>query len=317
MYYLQVFQENVSLKQFSHYKIGGKARYFFQANGLADLLTAAQKANKQNLPTFILGGGTNLLISDDGYDGLVLKPNIQFLQSITISDIDRLVHVGAGILVSDLLNFCVREGLSGWEWAGGLPGTLGGAIRGNAGAFGGEVKDSMREVLSLDWRNSKIIKRDNNECQFGYRDSIFKRSSGEIIIAATINLQSGNSEEIAKLIHEKIDFRKQRHPLEYPNVGSIFKNVPWENVPVQHQALFQEKIKKDPFPILPAAVLIDRCNLKGVNCGGATVSSKHPNFIVNNLNATANDVKNLIGLVKNSVLEKFNITLEEEVYYLQ
>lgn len=309
-----MFEQNILLSHYSHYKIGGPAKYFYQANSFCHLMEAVEKCKKEDLPIFILGHGTNLLIDDSGFSGLVLKPEIQFLFNQ-----DEIVQAGAGILVSDLLNFVADKGLAGLEWAGGLPGTLGGAIRGNAGAFGGEIKDCLAEVISLDIsaEKPKIVKRNNQECLFGYRHSIFKeKDNKEIILAATFNLKKDDPQKINQAIEEKINYRFQRHPVDYPNVGSIFKNVNWDLIPSKHHETFKEKIKQDPFPILPAAVLIDRCGLRGVSYGGAIISPKHPNFIVNSMQATAKDVKKLIGFIKDSVKEKFNINLEEEVQYV-
>lgn len=307
-----MFETNVPLRLYSNYKIGGNAKYFYRAEGLDNLIKAIKEARAMKLPVFILGGSTNLLIGDEGFDGLVLKPEIKFLHNH-----DNLVHVGSGVLMADLLNFCVERGLSGLEWAGGLPGTVGGAIRGNAGAFGGEIKDSTQKVSSLRSLNSlndlEMIARENQECEFSYRNSIFKRNSGEIILGASFNLKTGDPKDIRLLTDDKINYRYRKHPMDYPNIGSIFKNVPWQDVPDQHKETFKEKIKQDPFPVLPTAILIDRCGLRGVSFGGAMISPKHPNFIVNIMEATADDVKELIKLVKEKVFEKFGIKLEEEV----
>jgi len=174
-----MFQDKVILSRHSNYKIGGPAEYFYAADKVEKIIRAVEKAGQEKLPIFILGGGTNLLISDNGFAGLILKPDIKLLKSDGI-----LVKVGAGILVSDLLDLAASKGLSGLEWAGGLPGTLGGAVRGNAGAFGGEIKDCIKEIVSLDISGKKPIikKRNNKQCRFGYRDSIFKQLNGKEII---------------------------------------------------------------------------------------------------------------------------------------
>ena len=312
-----MFQKDIFLSGYSSYKIGGKAKYFYEAKGLNDLLQAVELAKKKSLAVFVLGGGTNLLIDDNGFDGLVLKPNIKFIQKDEImnNELGIRVMVGAGILASDLLNFCIDHSLSGLEWAGGLPGTIGGAIRGNAGAFGGEIKDSIKEVISLDINNQRLIKRNNNQCEFSYRNSIFKqvKKPVEIIISATFNLILSDQNKIKTAIEEKIYYRHQKHPMEYPNIGSTFKNINLELVPKKYQEKFAHKIKKDPMSVLPTAVLIDQCNLRGVSFGGAMISPKHPNFIVNALGATASDVKKLIELMKAKVKSEYDIDLEEEV----
>ncbi|MFH1759046.1 MAG: UDP-N-acetylmuramate dehydrogenase [Patescibacteria group bacterium] len=313
-----MFQSNISLSQYSNYKIGGAARYFYQSDKIGDLIKAVKQARKDKAPVFILGGGTNILFNDDGFSGLVLKPLMR-----DIKKNGDEITVGAGASMANLLELAVDKGLGGLEWAGGLPGLIGGAIRGNAGAFGGEIKDSIKEVVSLDISKPvpQIIKRNNQQCRFGYRDSIFKSgptAGKEIILEATFQLRSGDKKLIRQTMEDKINWRRARQPLEYPNIGSIFKNINWELVPEQwkQDEKFKQNYKTDPFPVIPAAFLIDQCRLKGVTCGGAMISPKHPNFIVNVLNASAGDVKQLINLVKNAVFDRFGIKMEEEVLFL-
>lgn len=309
-----MFQSSVDLKPHSNYKIGGQARQFCISDNVQSLNKAVEQSRKEKLPIFILGGGTNLLISDEGFNGLVLKPEIS-----TLTSHDTLVKVGAGVSMAQLLDYSISKGLSGLEWAGGLPGTVGGAVRGNAGAFGGETKDSIEEVVSLDIsaKIPKIVKRKNRDCQFGYRNSIFKiRDGKEIILEVNFVLKKGDPRAIQKAIEEKIKYRQQRHPMEYPNIGSIFKNVDLKTVPRKLHSQFAHVIKEDPFPVVPTAYLISEAGLKGVSYGGAMVSPKHPNFIVNVLDAKAADVKYLIAFVKSGVKKKFGIKLEEEIIYV-
>lgn len=304
-----ITKEHVSLKEFSHYKIGGLADVFIEANDHADLVRALRWAKEEEGPNFILGGGTNLLLDDLGYAGIVIKPNIRFIE-----EYDGRVRVGAGTLMSELLDFSAERGLSGLEWAGGLPGTVGGAVRGNAGAFGGEIKDSIESVDSFDTEAMKPVRRTNTESRFGYRASVFKERKGkEVVTAATFKLKRGNPEAIKKLIKEKIDYRSSRHPMEYPNIGSIFKNIDINEIPPQRLRAFRGVIKTDPFPVIPAAYLISEAGLKGVTHGGAMVSPKHPNFIVNVFDAKARDVRSLMDLVMQEVFKKFKVHLEPEV----
>jgi UDP-N-acetylmuramate dehydrogenase len=306
---MRKFEEKVQLSQFSNYKIGGPAEFFFEAKSADDVGWAAGEAKKRGLKIFILGGGTNLLIKDKGVKGLVLKPNLNSLEAD-----EETVMAGAGVLMEKLLGFTISKGLSGLEWAGGLPGTVGGAVRGNAGAFGGELKDCIKEIESFDIENSKKITRKREECEFGYRNSIFKKLNGqEIILSAAFALKNGAPEEIKKSISEKIEYRKAKQPLEYPNIGSIFKNVPVELVPKEILPKCADVVKQDPFPIVPAARFITLAGLKGKHSGGAMISPKHGNFIVNVSGAKASDVENLIGLVKKEIQSKFGIELEEEI----
>jgi UDP-N-acetylmuramate dehydrogenase len=307
-----VFEENKSLKELANYRIGGPARYFFEAHSAAELKLAVKEAKRRNLPIFILGGGTNLLISDSGFNGLVLRPAISFLRRRGIS-----LEAGAGVSMAELLEFNVAEALSGLEWAGGLPGTLGGAIRGNAGAFGGEIKDNISSVRALDLRTLKMKEYPLAKCGFNYRSSIFKKHDGqEIILSAKFSLNRGDPKEIKKAVDEKIAYRVARHPMDYPNVGSIFKNVPLERIPKKLREQFADVVKHDPIPVVPTARLITKAGLKGLSYGGAMISPKHANFIVNVCDAQAADVRALIALVKNEVKKKFDVDLEEEIRYV-
>jgi UDP-N-acetylmuramate dehydrogenase len=320
------FKENISLSKFSHYKIGGPARFFFVAKTEEEVIWAIKEAKKRKLPVFVLGGGTNVLIGDEGFHGLVLRPD---LGDVKVKG--TKVVVGAGVMMADLLDHAVAKSLAGLEWAGGLPGTVGGAVRGNAGCFGGEIKDSVASVRSFDTKTMKIVTRTGRACAFAYRHSVFKKKNGtEIVLSVTLALAKGNKNEIAKVIKERINYRKAHHPLEYPNIGSIFKNVPLAAVhkkgtPKYVQSLralslalrgSQFSVKTDPFPVISSAKLISESGLRGVSAGGAMISPKHPNFIVNALAAGSVDVKNLITLAKASVTKKFGIRMEEEVQLL-
>jgi UDP-N-acetylmuramate dehydrogenase len=319
------FQENVSLAAYSNYKIGGVARYFFEPKNKREVTWAVREAKTRKLSIFVLGGGTNLLFCDAGFYGLVLKPAMTGIKKSGMT-----LEAGAGVSMAKLLDYAAAKSLSGLEWAGGLPGTLGGAIRGNAGCFGGEIKDAIVSVRSFNIKSEKIVVRMARACKFGYRESVFKNlvaagamggaaGSGEIILSATLAVARGDKKEIARIVREKIEYRAKNHPLEYPNIGSIFKNVPVparagkikDGVLTFHGSQFS--VKTDPFPVISAAKLISESGLRGVSFGGAMISAKHPNFIVNVLNAGAGDVKNLIVLAKAEVKRKFGVALEEEV----
>lgn len=301
--------EGVPLAEHSNYRIGGPARYFCEAANEEQIREGVLFAREQRVPLFILGGGTNLLIDDAGFNGLVLNPAVMQLAAN-----GEIVTVGAGISVAELLRFTIANSLSGLEWAGGLPGTVGGAIRGNAGAFRGEIKDRIVSADSFDAETMEAIERDNAACKFGYRSSVFKEKNGrEIILRARLKLEKGDAQKIAAGIQEKINYRLERHPMEYPNIGSTFKNVDLELVPKIWREAVAKVVKVDPFPVVPTAYLISEAGLRGTQHGGAMVSQKHPNFIVNLGGATATDVKFLIAAVKEGVFEKYAIRLEEEI----
>lgn len=317
-----MFEENIPLKLHSNYKIGGPAKYFFNAKNTEEIIRAVGKARQLKSPIFILGRGTNILFSDDIFNGLILKPDIQFIERK-----GNLIRVGTGTPMIELIDYFIGRGLAGLEWAAGLPGTLGGAIRGNAGCFGGEAKDIIKEVISLDVSKPapKIIKRNNADCDFNYRSSVFKKKpfgefrAGEIILEAVLIAKKGDKKLMEAVAQKNLNYRKQNQPLEHPNIGSIFKNVPLTRINAdltRTNAGIKKVIKNDPFPLIPAAYLISEAGLRGVSFGGAMISPKHPNFIVNVLNAASQDVKNLISLVKKEVYKKFKINLEEEIEIL-
>lgn len=308
-----MIKKDIPLKLYSNFKIGGSAKYFATVQNLQELHQVLKDSKNITSNVFVFGGGTNILFSDLGFDGLALK--------VTISGIEQkenIIRVGAGVLMSELLDFCIANSLSGLEWAGGLPGTVGGAIRGNAGAYNGEMKDNIKEVESFDINAFKTFKRNKKECEFAYRTSMFKKNleGKEIITYATFELNKGVKEEIKAQVDDKINKRKLRHPLEYPNLGSIFQNVPIEKFTQKQMETLSQYIKNDPFPVIPAAKLNFLAGLSGTRIGDAELSKKHTNFIINLGNAKADEVKKLIVLIKTKIKSLYNVELEEEIYYL-
>jgi len=300
-------KEEVPLKDHTTFKIGGPARYFFVAQNEKDLKNAILWAKKKKIPFFILGGGSNVLFSDEGFRGLVIK-----LRNTRYEIRNTKVTAEAGVPLQKLVLETAKKGLSGLENLAGIPGTLGGAIWGNAGAFEREIGDLVEEVKIFKIENCKlqIAKLKNKDCKFGYRDSIFKKRKNWIILESTLKLKKGKRKEIEEKIKEILKLRKEKQPLEFPCVGSVFKNVSIEKVPKKIQERFREKIKNG---FLPAGVLIEVAKLKGYQIGGAKISEKHANFIVNVGNAKANDVMQLIEKIKKEVKKKFRVQLEEEI----
>ena len=312
-------KSNIPLKPLSNYKIGGSADYFSTANSEEDLISILKQwqeiskdFSEDKKRVFVLGEGTNILISDSGVRGLVIHNKIEHI------DLNgEILTVRAGVLFRDMVSFCTENYLSGFEWAGGLPGTVGGAVRGNAGAFAGETKDNVLEVESIDIKTFSKKIRSREKLSFSYRMSIFKQPDvSEIITSVRFRITKGNKEEIMQKTKEKIDYRNQRHPLEYPNIGSIFKNTPFELVPENLQSEFRQYLKTDPFPVMPSAKLISLAGLKGQRVGEAQVSEKHPNFIVNLGNASSKDVLDLIEIVQRTIKDKYGISLDREIIYL-
>lgn len=299
-------KENIPLSAYTNFQLGGPARYWVEVKTIDELSEAIGLAKKNSWPILVLAGGTNLIISDQGFKGLVIKISIgsyRFEGELLIS--------GPAVLMAELVDASISHGLKGLEWAGGLPGELGGAIRGNAGAFGGEIKDSIEVVTSIGMTTDKKIIRSNVDCQFGYRDSLFKRIE-EVIVEARIRLTVGDEKELRQIADEHIAYRNERHPLEYPNAGSVFKNISLDKVSAAVAVEFKDVIKLDPFPVIPTAAVIARANLKGLKVGQAALSDKHTNYIVNLGQARAEDVVCLIKLIKEKIGQKYGLELEVE-----
>jgi UDP-N-acetylmuramate dehydrogenase len=312
-----MIKKNILLSDYSNFKIGGSAAYLLEVSLKEELISGLKEWQEMNIRNmqkpFVLAGGTNILIDDLGYQGLIILNRI-----LGIKQNETTLTVGSGVLISDLLNFCVENSLSGLEWAGGLPGTIGGAVRGNAGSFNGETKDSILEVESINLETLQVSTRKKSDCDFSYRSSFYKTAQGEneFITEIKLVLTKGQKEEIQSKINEKIEYRKEKHPLEYPSIGSTFKNIPYDTLSDELKGEFRGFVKTDPFPVVPVTKLINLVGLKGKIIGGAQFSEKQPNFIINLRNASSEDVKALIVLAKKTIKEKYGIEIEEEIMYL-
>ena len=301
-------QENIELKPYTNYKIGGPARYFVSAKSEAEVQGAIAWAKERDVSLFVLGGGTNILVADAGFDGLVLHIA---LEEFSIKG--SALKTGAGVSVQTLVDATVERGLTGLEWAGGLPGSIGGAIHGNAGAFGGETKDAIVSVRALS-PQGHIQELSRRECRFSYRSTIFKEEEGWIILSASFELARGNAQELAERVEELRHWRRSKHPLEYGNCGSVFKRVALGSLPkgtIEEHPDMSIAVRGDQ---VATAYFIDACGLKKRRVGGVEVAEKHPNFLINVTGeAKAEEVIMLIGIVKHAVAEKFGIALEQEV----
>ncbi|MFH1030006.1 MAG: UDP-N-acetylmuramate dehydrogenase [bacterium] len=300
-------KKDVLLSEYTTFKIGGPAKYFCDAKERKNILEAFYWAKENKEKVFVLGGGSNVLFSDKGFDGLVIK--------IELRDIEvkgNIIYAGAGAKISMLIDSCFKNSLEGLEWAAGIPGiTLGGAIRGNAGAFRKCIGDHVKSVEVFD--NCKIKKLDREECNFDYRTSLFKEKRDYIILSAELEMEQGDKKIIEEKIKKTAQMRNEKQPLEYPNAGCIFKNV-------NLRELENELTRTDAFPdefrkagVAPVGWLIERCGLKGKRIGKAMISAKHANIIVNFGNAKAKDVLDLMELAEREVKNNFGIELEREI----
>jgi UDP-N-acetylmuramate dehydrogenase len=302
--------QNKKLKELTSFKIGGIADYFVEIQNFEDFLKFFSWQKRKGLPIFVLGGGTNILVND--FKGIVLKPNFRYIKKVE----DGILVVSSGILVSELLDYVIDLGYQGLEWAGGLPGTVGGAIEGGVGCFGGEFKNLILEVNAINLKTGEEKIFSKEECLFDYHNSFFKQNKDWLIVEAKLFFEDKKDKnELRKIAEEKINYRKMKHPLEYPNAGSIFKNIPFEKAPkfVQNLALEKNKIKNDPFLVIPIAFLISEAGLKGKRIGDAQISEKHSNFIINLGQATFDDVCELIDFTKKTLEDKFEVEPEIEI----
>ena len=310
--------ENIKLNEpligYNTFQVGGEAKFFVEAGDKELVQKAIYAAGSDSVPYVILGGGTNVLVSDKGFDGLIIKANHNQFRTYG----DNTVFAEAGIPVGALLNKLASLGLSGLEWAAGLPGTLGGAIFGNAGALGGEMADAVMSVEVFDSRMRDIKEYSKDMCCFGYRRSLFKNEKHLVILGATLKLRNGSQPEIMSKMAESIKLRAHHQPLAFRSAGCTFKNVDLA-VSQAAQQLVENSEEFQGFKntgFLPAGMLIDKAGLKGLKTGGAMVSEKHGNFILNADGFSAEDIFWLIEIIKNKVLEKYDILLEEEIQYI-
>lgn len=275
---------NEDMSKHTSFKVGGIADFFIKVDDMQELLYVLKLAKKLRIKTYVVGNGTNLIIKDTGFRGIIIKLNFNHLK------IEKgKIAVGAGVPVALLSGFAYRKGIKGYEFLSGIPGTIGGAVKMNAGAYGNEIKDVIQETVILDEKyNIRTLTAEEQE--FTYRKSIFFEKKW-IIIASTFKIEKGDISEIKEKRKEFMEMRKEKQPLNLPNAGSIFKRTD-ECIP---------------------AKLIDEAGLKGYQIGGAQISPKHAGFIVNTGDATAKDIIKLIKYTRKKVQEKFRIELELEV----
>lgn len=282
------WKSNVSLKEMTSFKIGGPARFLVSVSSEEELKKAVREAQKENLSIFVLGGGTNLLVSDQGFPGLVIKIAFDFLNWQ-----GEKVMAGAGLPLSSLVEEARKRELAGLEWATGIPGTLGGAVRGNAGTKDESLSEVLKEIRVFNQKTLSFQNLSSADCSFSYRESIFKKRPELIIFSAVLELTRSSKEEIEKKMVHYREIRKKQ-PRDFPSAGSVFKNPSSAS----------------------AGWLIEKTGLKGRKIGQAQVSSRHANFIINLGEARSNQVLELIKEIQTAVEEKFGLQLEKEIVFL-
>ena len=276
--------ENVSLKDYNTYRIGGKTRYLVKPYNIDSLKELLIYIKNNNLKYIIIGNGSNIILPDSDYDGVVIL--LSKLNEIKINE--NTVNAFCGVSLTYFVNELVKNNLGGLESLSGIPGTLGGAIVNNAGCYGQTISDKLDSVTYLE--NGEIKTINKEECNFSYRDSIFKKNKNFIILSAKFKLDYKNKEEMLNTIKENIIKRNTSQPLNYPNAGSVFRN------PIGYSA----------------GKLIEDAGLKNYHINGAYVSDKHANFIINKDNASSEDIIKLIEYIQKEISEKYNIKLKLE-----
>jgi len=280
--------KNEPMSKHTSFKVGGNADFFINIVNIDELKFVINYCKDNSIPLKVIGNGTNLLVKDSGIEGIVCKLEmceVNFLK-------DGMVEVQSGLTNASLAYMLLKENMTGFEFACGIPGTIGGSIKQNAGAYGSEMKNVVQSVKILDLDDMEIKELTNEECEFGYRTSIFYRIDA-IVLSAKMHFELADQEEIKEKMETNNNSRREKQPLEYPSAGSTFK-------------------RGEDFI---TAKVIDDCGLKGYSIGGAQVSEKHAGFIINKGNATAKDILDLIEYIKKVVKEKEGkeIKLEIEV----
>lgn len=279
------------MSNYTTMQVGGIASVVAFVRSAEEMITAIREAKNNCVRYVVVGNGSNIVFSDDGFDGLVIVTS----EMKTFSIERNVIKADCGASLSKISAAAQRSGLTGLEFAYGVPGTVGGGVVMNAGAFGGNLSDVVISSICYDTKNETIRKIDGAEHQFRYRDSIYQRNPNLIVLAVMMRLSQGRMEDIVSKMNENIKTRKEKQPLEFPSAGSVFKR------PIGYYA----------------GELIENCGLKGYRIGGAEVSEKHAGFIINRGNATSNDVINLVRHIRSTVLDQYAVDLECEIRFIK
>lgn len=284
--------ENYDLVNNNTYRVNSICKYFILPSSISDLQNLMKYLKENEQKYFIIGNGSNVILDSDLEEYIVIS--LSQLNAIEVHKEYNMIYAESGAMLPKIATISIENSLTGLEFAIGIPGTLGGSIYGNAGAYNCQLLDYVSSVTILD-ENFELVTIDHEEITYGYRTSLFKEKKNLIIVSAKLFLKEGNKEESLKVINDRKERRISTQPLEYPSAGSVFRN-----------------------PVGDAAGrLIEICDLKGYSIGGAEISNKHANFIINKGNATSENVIELINLVHDTVLEKTGVDLIKEQEYIK
>lgn len=306
---MQKIKENVPLAPLTTFEIGGAAKYLVGVRTEDDIREALAWAKEKGTKFVVLAGGSNVLLPDGGLDALVIR-----LRGDLYGCKDGAVDSWAGTNLLKTIQAMGAQGWGGWEKLAGIPGTIGGAVRGNAGAFGPEIKDFVTKVRALNSETGETKEFTNAECDFSYRHSFFKDNPEWVITRVHVQLTHKSDLWVREQIEETIAERERRHLQNVKAAGSFFMNP---KAPSEIIAMFEkEKQVKSREGRVPAGWLIEKAGMKGATVGGAIASLQHPNYIVNQGGATSHDVRNLAQIIKLEVSNQFNVELYEEAMIL-
>ena len=286
---------NVPLARYTTFQIGGPAKFFVIVEETDKLVGLLNFLSGEGIDYLIMGGGSNLLFSDDGFDGVVIK-----LTTNTIM-------VEAGVKLCQVLDLTMEHALTGFEWAAGVPGTVGGAVRGNAGAYGGSTGNSVVKIEV--WENGEVKEMIKEECGFGYRGSDLKKNKGIVVLRAWFEFEQGDKVAIVAKVQDYLQRRKCRFP-PFPSAGCFFANIKLDKWPGDKSILLPKFFEIGE---VPAGWMVEQVNAMGLRVGGAMVSDKHGNFIINVDKATQADIINLVAEISERVYNKFGVELQKEV----
>lgn len=279
--------ENASMAEYTSFKAGGKAKTLIIVESAEELKSVLKEVNEEGIKYTFIGNGSNTLVTDKGYNGTIIKTGDEFNQ--IVCEGERLIS-GCGALMSAVAKVALENSLTGFEFASGIPGSIGGAMFMNAGAYGGEIKDIVESVTVMSKDGTSIYDVSGEDMHFGYRHSRLQET-GEVALHVTLKLEKGDKEAIRESMNDLTNRRNTKQPVQYPSAGSFFKRP---------EGYFAGKLIQDS-------------GLRGVSVGGAQVSQQHCGFIINTGGATATDIINLMHLVQNTVYDKFGVKLEPEV----
>lgn len=303
---------NEPMSKHTTFKIGGEVQFFVSVAETDNLVQLLKYLDENGMAYMIVGGGSNMLASDMPFDGVVIE--VRTREKAVDGDI---IIADAGCITVDIAQFSMANGLAGFEWGVGVPGTIGGAVRGNAGAMGKEMNDDLHKVEV--YRDGEVIELSNEECEFDYRDSVFKHST-DVVLRVWLQLEKSENKSGMKKALEFLSYRNKTQPQGFPSTGCVFKNPDTEKHKEQLLNCFDENDEKVRQFLkvgkISAGWLVEQAGMKRKRIGGAEVSDRHGNFILNVDNATSSDVQQLIEEIKEAVYTQYHIPLEEEIHIM-